>query len=93
MRNITLIYLLIIAVMSIISIIITVYDKLAAKRKKRRIPEKTLLLTGFFGGASAMFMTMLAVRHKTRHMKFMVLLPIMSLLHIALLIYLYFNIS
>ncbi len=93
MKNIAFIYLIIISVMSCISIALTVYDKLAAKARKRRIPEKTLLLTGFFGGASAMFLTMLFIRHKTKHMKFMVLLPLMSLVHIALYIYLYFNIS
>ena len=75
------------AVVSVFSIVITVYDKLAAKSNSRRIPEKTLLLTGFFGGACAMFLTMITIRHKTRHMKFMVLLPLMSALHIALIIY------
>lgn len=75
------------AVVSVFSIVITVYDKLAAKSSSRRIPEKTLLLTGFLGGACAMFLTMITIRHKTRHMKFMVLLPLMSALHIALIIY------
>ena len=81
------------AVISALSIIITVYDKLAAKSGNRRIPEKTLLLTGFFGGATAMFITMKIIRHKTRHMKFMISLPLMSVLHIALMIYLYLSIS
>ena len=81
------------AVSSILSIIITVYDKIAAKKHSQRISEKALLLFGFFGGAAAMFITMKIIRHKTRHMKFMITLPIMSVLHIAILIYLYFNIS
>ena len=93
MRNIASIYLLAIVVTSLISIIITVYDKLAAKRKKRRISEKALMLTGIFGGASVMFMTMIVIRHKTKHMKFMVSLPLMSALHIAILAYPYSNIS
>lgn len=73
------------AVVSVFSIVITVYDKLAAKSNSRRIPEKTLLLTGFFGGACAMFLTMITIRHKTRHMKFMVLLPIEILIHISII--------
>lgn len=93
MRNIASIYLLVIVVTSLISIIITVYDKLAAKKRSKRISEKVLMLTGFFGGASIMFMTMIVIRHKTKHMKFMVLLPLMSVLHIAILAYLYSNIS
>lgn len=80
-------------VMSVISVILTVYDKLAAKRKIRRIPEKTLLLSGLFGGAGAMFITMLFIRHKTRHTKFMVLLPLILTLHIALFTYIYLNIT
>lgn len=80
-------------VMSVISVILTVYDKLAAKRKIRRIPEKTLLLSGLLGGAGAMFITMLFIRHKTRHAKFMVLLPLISTLHIVLFTYIYLNIT
>ena len=79
--------------MSVISVILTVYDKLAAKRKIRRIPEKTLLISGLLGGAGAMFITMLFIRHKTRHTKFMVLLPLISILHIALFTYIYLNIT
>lgn len=73
------------AVVSVFSIVITVYDKLAAKSNSRRIPEKTLLLTGLLGGACAMFLTMITIRHKTRHMKFMVLLPIEILIHISII--------
>lgn len=88
MKHIAYIYLLIIAVTSVISVILTVYDKLAAKNRKRRIPEKTLLLTAFSGGATAMFITMCIIRHKTKHMKFMISLPVMSLIHIILAVYL-----
>ncbi len=89
MKYITLVYLLISVVISLISIALTIYDKFAAKKGKRRISEKALLLTGFFGGATAMFVTMCIIRHKTRHMKFMISLPVMSVLHIALTIYLF----
>lgn len=81
------------AIASVFTVIITIYDKLAAKSNNRRIPEKTLLISGFLGGATAMLITMKLIRHKTRHMKFMITLPVMSVLHIALTIYLYFNIA
>ncbi len=84
---------LFIGTVSVLSIIMTIYDKLAAKNNARRISEKTLLLTGLLGGATAMFITMKTIRHKTRHMKFMITLPIMSVLHIAFIFYLYFNIT
>jgi len=56
-----------------------VYDKYAAKRKKTRIPEKTLFLTALFGGSLAMLFTMLVIRHKTGHKRFMVGLPVIAL--------------
>ena len=75
------------AVISVISIFITVYDKSASKKGKRRISEKALMLTGFFGGATAMYAVMNAIRHKTKHKKFMVGLPVFIFLHIAAIIF------
>lgn len=69
------IFLFYIVVISIISIIITIYDKLAAKNHERRISERTLMTFGLFGGALPMLITMLFIRHKTRHIKFMLGLP------------------
>ncbi len=68
-----------------VSAIITVSDKIRAKNGKRRIRERTLLLWGFLGGASVMYITMLFVRHKTRHFKFMFWLPVFTAIHIMLL--------
>ena len=60
---------------SLFAIAITVYDKIAAKLHRRRIPEKVLLLTAAFSGCVAMYVTMQIIRHKTRHKKFMVGIP------------------
>ena len=54
----------------------TVSDKSRAKKHKRRVPEKTLFLTAAFGGSIAMYLTMLTVRHKTKHKRFMIGLPL-----------------
>lgn len=70
------------AVMGLLAAILTVYDKRASKKGKWRIPEKTLLLVAFFGGAITMYAVMQLIRHKTKHKKFMIGLPIMILLHI-----------
>lgn len=69
---------------SAVSIIMTVYDKWAAKRKKRRVPERTLLSLGIVGGAAAMYLTMKCIHHKTKKKKFMVGLPLEILLHILI---------
>ena len=78
------------AAVSLTAAALTIYDKLAAKRRPRgRIRERTLLICGALGGATAMLAVMLLIRHKTRHMKFMLGLPAMILLHIA--VYLLFG--
>lgn len=74
---------------NIISIIVTVYDKHCAKHHKWRIPEYTLLILGFFGGALAMFICMKLIRHKTKKKKFMVMLPIFICLQTAFFIWLF----
>ena len=74
------------AVMSLVAVVMTCHDKAAAKRHARRTPEATLMLIGLFFGATAEFITMLLIRHKTKHAKFMVGLPIFILLHIALVV-------
>ncbi len=73
MEKILLVYLFII---SMITVILTIYDKIAAKKRKFRISEATLILCGIFGGAVAELITMLLIRHKTRHIKFMLGLPL-----------------
>ena len=65
------------AVISLVSVIVTVSDKLYAKRPgHRRVPESTLLLYAAFGGSAAMLLTMLLIRHKTKHIKFMLGIPL-----------------
>lgn len=79
--------LIFLAFISVIAVFITIYDKAAAKTGKRRVPEKTLMLIGLFGGATAMYCVMQLVRHKTKHKKFMIGLPVFIVLHIVLIIY------
>lgn len=74
------------AVVSLAAVIITVADKVFARKGKWRIPEATLMLVGLAGGALAMLITMKVIRHKTLHNKFMLGLPAEIILHIALVI-------
>ncbi|MCL2531631.1 MAG: DUF1294 domain-containing protein [Oscillospiraceae bacterium] len=78
------IYLLIyLAAISLFAMGITMYDKRAARRNKRRVPERTLLLIAALGGSVAMLATMWVIRHKTRHMKFMVGIPVIIAVQVA----------
>jgi len=66
---------------SILSVIITAYDKIAStKLPKNRIRESTLLWLSLFGGSAAMLLTMHVIRHKTKHIKFMLGIPIIIII-------------
>ena len=65
---------------SLISVIVTVADKVKAKKGSQRVPEATLMLLSVLGGSFAMLITMIIIRHKTKHPKFMVGIPVIILL-------------
>ena len=72
------------ALISLVSIIVCIYDKIAAKHNpKHRTRERTLLLLSAIGGSVAMLATMLIIRHKTKHAKFMVGIPVIIVLQVA----------
>ena len=74
-----------VAIISVISIIVCIYDKKISKKNKveLRIPEKTLLILSALGGSVAMFITMLIIRHKTKHVKFMLGIPLIMVVQAA----------
>lgn len=76
-----------VAVISVIAIVFTCYDKIAAtKRPKHRTPEATLLFISMLGGSVAMYITMQLIRHKTKHMKFMIGIPVIIVVQIAAIV-------
>lgn len=64
-------------------------DKYFAKKKMQRIPEKTLILAAAIGGAFGAYAGMQLFRHKTKHTKFNVLVPICMAAHIGAFLYLF----
>ena len=79
-------FLFYLACVSVVSVVVTIYDKFAAKRGAWRIPEKVLMLLALLGGSVAMYVTMLLIRHKTRHSKFMYGIPAIIVLQVALVV-------
>ncbi len=59
-------------------------DKRRAVRHMWRIREHTLLLTAFAGGAAGALAAMLLFRHKTRKAKFVIIVPLLTLVHFVL---------
>lgn len=84
-----LIYLLIINVVALIAYAI---DKFKAQHNRWRIPEATLIIMSFLGGALGAFLGMYLFRHKTKHWKFRILVPLALVLWIAAIVFLYMNI-
>ena len=90
-----LIFFAYIALVSLCSIVVCIYDKMISKRNnvKLRIPEKSLFIWSAVGGSVAMFITMRLIRHKTKHLSFMIGIPAIIILQAALIFALvYFHI-
>jgi uncharacterized membrane protein YsdA (DUF1294 family) len=68
-------------VMGIITFIIFAADKSKAKAGVWRISEATLLGLSFIGGSGGAFLAMRILRHKTKHIKFRILVPLSLILH------------
>ena len=86
--TIVLVYLLLI---SIVAIGATLQDKSAAKRGSWRVKERLLLLIAILGGSVAMLVTMKCTRHKTKHTKFMVGIPVIIALQIAAVLFVWWR--
>ena len=79
------IFLAYLAVISLVAIVVCIYDKFAAKHAtKHRTPEAVLLLLSAIGGSVAMLATMLIIRHKTKHAKFMIGIPAIIIVQVAI---------
>mgnify|MGYP004473881375 CR=1 FL=1 len=69
---------------SVIGAIVCIYDKLAAARGWRRVPERTLLLSAAVGGSVGFLLGMRAFHHKTLKPKFRFGVPAILALQLAL---------
>ena len=81
-----------IAFISLCSIAVCVRDKRVSKKNdvKLRIPEKSLFIWSLLGGSLAMFITMKLIRHKTKHLSFMLGIPVIFILQVALMVALWY---
>lgn len=84
------IFLIYLLVISVITFFAYGLDKLKAKGKSRRTPEKVLLGLSLFGGAIGGALGMALFRHKTKHWYFIAINFIALLLHAGIFIALYY---
>ncbi len=77
--------------LNLIGFLIMGYDKFAAIRGMRRVPEKTLFAIALFGGAVGVYLGMNSFRHKTKTPYFMYGVPALIVLNIVLYYLLFTN--
>lgn len=73
----------ILLILNFLSSLYVIWDKQAARRGRRRIPERTLFLLAFLGGAPVMYFTMRLIHHKTLHRRFMWGLPLLIFFQVS----------
>ncbi|WP_240503577.1 DUF1294 domain-containing protein [Natranaerobius trueperi] len=70
-------------IINLYSFIIMGLDKYFAKQNKDRISEFHLMLTATIGGSFGIYIGMKFFRHKTKHIKFTIGVPLLLLLNIG----------
>ena len=73
---------------NILTFLIFGADKWKAKRDKWRIPEDTLIWLAIVGGSVGALLGMYLFRHKTKHKKFLIGIPVILLVQVGLLYFL-----
>ena len=92
--NAALIFILYLVAVNLLAVALTVYDKKAAGRVgQRRIREQTLLMISVIGGSVAMLLTMRYIRHKTKHAIFMAGIPVIIVLQVAAVLYIWWKLK
>ncbi len=69
-------------IINVAALITVAVDKHKARHRKWRIPERNLFLLGLIGGCPGVYIGFLVFRHKTKHLKFMLGIPVIFVLQI-----------
>ena len=75
-----------IILINLIAFVVFGIDKRKARKGQWRVHESTLFILAIIGGSIGALLGMLAFRHKTKHRKFTIGIPLVLALQIALLV-------
>lgn len=73
---------------NILGFVLMGVDKWKAKSRKWRIPEASLFFVAILGGSVGSIIGIYTFRHKTKHKKFTIGMPIILVIQVALVIWL-----
>ena len=76
-------------IINALGLILMLVDKQKARRGAWRIPERTLMSVAAIGGSLGSFVGMQLFRHKTKHPKFYIGIPLMLAIHAWLIVMLH----
>lgn len=76
-------------IINALGLILMLVDKQKARRGAWRIPERTLMSVAAIGGSLGSFIGMQLFRHKTKHPRFYIGVPLMLAIHVWLMVMLH----
>ena len=87
MPSFTRIVFIYLVIINLIAYLLMAMDKSRARKHQWRIPEKTLFLSAILGGSIGAIAGMSTFHHKTRHWYFVIGMPAILIVQIALIVW------
>lgn len=83
------IFLFVLLILNAVTFFLFAFDKHCSIHNKRRVPERILFLLAFLGGALGAIIAMQVFRHKTKKTIFVVMMPLLFVIHLILIFYIF----
>ncbi|MBR5795397.1 MAG: DUF1294 domain-containing protein [Erysipelotrichaceae bacterium] len=79
-------------IINLVGFVMMCVDKQLAIHHKNRVPEKVLFLIAIIGGSLGSILGMYAFRHKTKHLSFVIGMPVILIIQLVLVYFVIHNI-
>ena len=79
-------------IINLVGFVMMCVDKQLAIHHKNRIPEKALFLIAIIGGSLGGILGMYVFRHKTKHLSFVIGMPVILIIQLVLVYFVIHNI-
>ena len=79
-------------IINLVGFVMMCVDKQLAIHHKNRVPERVLFLIAIIGGSLGGILGMYAFRHKTKHVSFVIGMPVILIIQLVLVYFVIHNI-